>query len=484
MKKVLLLSVILSTLFIPFLVAADGAIFIPDYAEYVYSPSQKAAIIWDGSKETIILSVKMTMDRPENLAWVVPLPSSSKPEIAEGDGEIFYEIMRLLSPPPKSGDWGSFIHGMSGNLQGSEGVEVLEEKKIDIYDIAILRATDADVLVDWLNKNGYSIPDKAIPTLQHYADQNDFYFIANKVNVSNKYAGMSFTDNDISCADAFVDEKMPWYWYDIGYAERYIEDNIDYICDNASAEAVKVLYQLKSGIATPLKMEFEPGEPFYPMKMTSINPGIINVKVYIFSNSYLKDSSGLMKTDKMTQANPALSESLGLVNENFLTALTFDDDTSKMTEDSVFEPVAYEPLKDPYYVSPQEMLMNAVLFMTMLLFYAGMMIYYIAAPAFLLGLGAGFLGRRLENKRKNKNLRYVPLIILIIAEAILTLLFPHLRPVLLEFIMPFICINLFGFYSVGWKRGPLKWIAAAVAVSLAMLVLFWLLSFSYSFIFY
>lgn len=486
-----MLSALLSLLLIPLLVAADGCIFIPDYAEYVYSPSQKAAIIWDGSKETMILSVKMTMDRPENVAWVVPLPSRTKPEITEGDEEIFYEITRLLSPPPKSRGWGSL---MTGNLQDLEGVEVLEEKKIDIYDIAILRATDASVLVDWLNENSYTTPDEAIPTLQYYVDREDFYFIANRVNVSNKYAGMVFTENDINCAGAFTEEIGSWYMYDTDYAE-YIERTINethsrmpqYLrnagCDKASADAVKVLYQLKSGISTPLKMEFEPEEPFYPMKMTSINPGSMKVNVYVFSGNYLKDKSGLMGIDKMTQVNTAIKESLGLVNENFLTALTFDDDTSKMVEDSVFEAAAYNPARDPYYVSPQEMVMGAVLLVVMLLFYAGFLVYYIVAPAFLLGLGAGWSGRWVAEKRKTMQLRYFPLAVLVIAEALYILTFSYLHPGFFTFLLPVIGLNLFGFYSLGWKRGAWKWILAAAAISLTMLGLFWLLSLLYTYIF-
>ena len=39
---------------------ANGGIFIDiDYDEHVYIPNQKAAIFWDGTNETMILSTKI-----------------------------------------------------------------------------------------------------------------------------------------------------------------------------------------------------------------------------------------------------------------------------------------------------------------------------------------------------------------------------------------------------------------------------------------
>ncbi|NIO37089.1 DUF2330 domain-containing protein, partial [Candidatus Bathyarchaeota archaeon] len=54
-------------------------------------------------------------------------------------------------------------------------------KKVDIYDVAILKATNATALVGWLNENGYTVPESAVPVLQEYCDKEDFYFIANKI---------------------------------------------------------------------------------------------------------------------------------------------------------------------------------------------------------------------------------------------------------------------------------------------------------------
>ena len=47
---------------IPQAALADGGMFIPpDYTKHVYAPSQKAVIIWDGTKETMILSTTETI---------------------------------------------------------------------------------------------------------------------------------------------------------------------------------------------------------------------------------------------------------------------------------------------------------------------------------------------------------------------------------------------------------------------------------------
>jgi len=151
--------------------AADGGMWMRDFSKYVYAPSQKAAIIWDGFKETLILSTKIAMDEPQDVAWVVPIQSSTKPEVTKGNIKVFFTISGLLNPAPKGRGYGLF-DAMSGGTPEDQGVEVLEEKSVDIYDIAILRATSADVLVDWLNDNGYSTDDANIPAKQLMAGGN------------------------------------------------------------------------------------------------------------------------------------------------------------------------------------------------------------------------------------------------------------------------------------------------------------------------
>ncbi len=363
--SIIAIFVLVLAVIMPAGVLADGCLFLPDLDTHVYSPSQKAVIAWDGSLETMVLSTQIGMESPEDVAWVVPVPSSSKPEVSEGEMDIFYDIASLLTPSHKGGrSFGDMLP--AGNIQG-EGVEVIEEKKIDIYDIAILKATDASVLVEWLNDNGYITPNGSIPVLQHYADQDNFYFIANKVNLENKYDGLEITPQDAACLKALQDDFIPAfgiYGFPGEHAEmisHYFRNMDQYpelmaACGNASNATVSVLYSLSNGVATPLRIEFRPSQPFYPMKMTSINEGSLTANIYVVSGSYYEDSSGLFGVQSMTQAPSHITERLGLDGTSCLTYLQFHGDTQELTSDSVFVPSYYDSSKDPNYVSPMEII--------------------------------------------------------------------------------------------------------------------------------
>ncbi len=104
MKEKLFTLLLIAICLLP-LTIADGGVFVPDYSE-VYAPSQKAAIFWDGTTETMILSTKISVDNLTNLAWVVPIPSKVKPEVDEGDIQIFYDLTDLFNPIDNSKGWG------------------------------------------------------------------------------------------------------------------------------------------------------------------------------------------------------------------------------------------------------------------------------------------------------------------------------------------------------------------------------------------
>jgi hypothetical protein len=344
---------------IPQFVLADGGIWWPDHSKYVYAPSQKAAVLWDGSKETLILSTKIVMDEPNNVAWVVPIQSISKPEVTKGDINIFFTISNLLQAPSRYRGFGLFM-GMRAGLDDYQGVEVLEEKKVDIYDIAILRADNTSSLIDWLNDNGFSTPQEALPSLQYYVDRPNFFFVANKINFANKYGDLNITDNDKNCAEMMTRFSQEEYYVRRVLPQgNFVAETLtkgfslpDYVieaCMNTtvSNEAVDALYSLKNGVATPLKIEFYPEKPFYPMKMTSINPGDITANVYVLSTVPMKDTNGIMTIEKMRSISYSSQEHLNASGLNFLTSLTYTGKTSQLVQDSVFEMTYFDCEKDP-----------------------------------------------------------------------------------------------------------------------------------------
>lgn len=220
MKKILSTISILSLSFVLIVLLsisalADGAIFPPpDY--YVYETGQEAAIFFDDGQETLILTTTFRGEA-KGFGWVIPVPS--KPEVTKGSDEVLenlrkivamrYERVGILEAPMSA-----------GYKQYEEQVTVVETKKIDYLDVAVLTATDSQALAKWLADNGYQYPTDSAWLLNDYI-QNQWFFIAVKVAPE-------------------------------------------------AANAPDVVQGLAEGHITPLKIEFSAQAPVYPLRISGI----------------------------------------------------------------------------------------------------------------------------------------------------------------------------------------------------------------------
>jgi len=167
-------------------VYADG-VFFANRTKHLHEPEQKAIIYWDGQKESMILSAKVASENIKDLSrmvWLIPLESLDKPEVTPSDISMFKAFVDYFKPKL---EWGKFK---------VEGAAVLEVKKIDIYDVVILKVTQAEELVEWLNNNGYVFPDSTVPVIKEYINNGIDHFIANKINLENKF-GPTFQEIEI-----------------------------------------------------------------------------------------------------------------------------------------------------------------------------------------------------------------------------------------------------------------------------------------------
>jgi len=338
MRKILL-SLIIGVVLIPNLVWADGGVF-PDYSEKIYLPAQKAVISWDGEEETMVLSTKIKTEDLANMAWVIPIPSKVKPEIEAGDIEIFYDLVNLFGGGRKVPDLGI------GRQEGSEKVEVIEFKKVDIYDIATLKAIDAKSLVNWLNENGYIVPEETVPLLQEYCDQENFYFIANKINLANKYEDSNVEEREI------------------------------------------VLMELGQGIATPLKIKFQPQAPFYPLKISSVNEGETLIDVYLFSQTPVKDKFGVLAISQMTKNDSSIKQAFKEdydLGYDYITYLVYSGNLKNLDSDSWFEEQEYDSALDPNYISLGDRIWQVFIIVIM------GTVYYVIPLAIILFAIMGFI---------------------------------------------------------------------------------------------
>jgi hypothetical protein len=169
-------------------VLADG--FFPDsmYRD-LYESAQKAVILYGNCTgnctgnytgnctEHLILSVSWEGDA-EDFAWLVPVPN--KPEITVTDPDLFWELSEFTAiETPHGGGFGCYGATEGEGEQG--GVDVIEEQVVGPYATAILSATNATALADWLNANGYALTAEGEEIASEYIEK-EWYFVATKIN--------------------------------------------------------------------------------------------------------------------------------------------------------------------------------------------------------------------------------------------------------------------------------------------------------------
>jgi len=189
------LAVILFLLMTATPVLADGCFFPDSMYRDLYESAQKAVILYGNNTEHLILSVSFEGDA-EDFAWVIPLPD--KPEIAVTDAELFWELSDFTATEVPGGKGGfGCLGGFEGTTPGDqEGVDVIEEQVVGPYATAILSATNATALVDWLNANGYIFPEEGEEIISGYIEK-EWYFVATKINAVEEDTGDALAEGAI-----------------------------------------------------------------------------------------------------------------------------------------------------------------------------------------------------------------------------------------------------------------------------------------------
>jgi hypothetical protein len=240
MKKKLIAAPLIAVLFLLSTTAApvlaDGGFFPDSMYRDLYESAQKAVILYGNGTEHLILSVSFEGDA-EDFAWVIPVPD--KPEIAVTDPDLFWELSDLTATEiPKNGGGFGCLGGTEGEME-EEGVDVIEEQVVGPYATAILSATNATALADWLNANGYIFPEDGEEIVSEYIEK-EWYFVATKIN-------------------AIVDVDLFWY----------------------GGEASEALAE---GAIEPIILSFASDEIVYPLRITSLSATAPEVLLYVFTD--------------------------------------------------------------------------------------------------------------------------------------------------------------------------------------------------------
>jgi hypothetical protein len=186
-------------------VFADGGFFPDSMYRDLYESAQKAVILYGNCTgdctgnctgnctEHLILSVSWEGDA-EDFAWVVPVPNM--PEIAVTNAELFWELSDFTATevPGGGGGFGCFYYAAEGE---GDGVDVIEEKVVGPYSTAILSATNATALAEWLNANGYVFPEEGEEIITEYIEK-EWYFVATKINAVDEDTGYALAEGAIA----------------------------------------------------------------------------------------------------------------------------------------------------------------------------------------------------------------------------------------------------------------------------------------------
>ncbi|WP_037836522.1 DUF2330 domain-containing protein [Streptomyces sp. NRRL S-244] len=175
-----LLATQLGSLISPAYACGCGAMIPEGYAR-IGVERETSVVRFDGRTEQIVMRFVVRGDAPR-AAWIMPVPGRATVEL--GDGEMFRQLTWLTRPEyktrgyfwPRDRDWPfSSTNGDSVGAAlpgaGAPAVGVVGREQLGDFDVARLTATDPDALRNWLEANGFKLPDGLATELKPYVDQ-------------------------------------------------------------------------------------------------------------------------------------------------------------------------------------------------------------------------------------------------------------------------------------------------------------------------
>ncbi|MET9689807.1 DUF2330 domain-containing protein [Streptomyces sp. NPDC006514] len=176
-----LLATQLGALVNPAYACGCGAM-VPDGQSRIAVDRETSVVRWDGRTEQIVMRFTVGGDA-HRAAWIMPVPGRATVEL--GDGKMFDELGRLTRPEhktrgyfwPRDRDWpfssGGMRDGAGAPAPGAAAppVGVVGREQLGAFDVARLTATDPDALKNWLESNGFKLPDRLATEVKPYVDQ-------------------------------------------------------------------------------------------------------------------------------------------------------------------------------------------------------------------------------------------------------------------------------------------------------------------------
>jgi hypothetical protein len=228
--------------------ASDGCFMWRNGAD-LREPEQLAVLHHDGEKETLIVRAKYEGEAYD-FAWVIPVPAVPELEAVEAREptpgrpiSLFTELSMYTRERERSKAAPRVQTGMSAtpHTEASADVEVIDRKRVGIFDITVLRADDAAALVRWLELRRFKLPEDREGVFDHYV-RKGWYFVACRIG---RY---ELTD--------------------------------------------KVEKDMRKGTLQPIRLSFACETPVYPLRMSALNSGETDVLLYVMSEKPMVPAAG------------------------------------------------------------------------------------------------------------------------------------------------------------------------------------------------
>lgn len=157
----------------------------PMKGDWVLNADQTVIMIWDAvaKRQHFIRQATFKADA-KDFGFLIPTPS--QPELEESGNETFETLQRFTEPQvihrPRGGgcNLGCSKAALPAADDAKSEVRVLEEKLVAGFNATVLEADDVNVLVKWLEENGYNYSPAVAEWAAPYVEQK-WKFTALKV---------------------------------------------------------------------------------------------------------------------------------------------------------------------------------------------------------------------------------------------------------------------------------------------------------------
>ncbi|WP_405893512.1 DUF2330 domain-containing protein [Streptomyces sp. NBC_00104] len=287
-----LLGLQLASLVAPAYACGCGAM-VPDDGRNMSVNRERSVVRWDGREEQILMSLTVSGDA-RTAAWIMPVPNRATVKL--GDAAVFDRLDEETAPVherreyfwPRSHDWPFDMFesdGMAGDAAPRDprsSVDVVGRERLGPFDVARLTATDSGALGDWLDENGFALPDRLDTALEPYV-------------------------------------RRKWEYVAIRLAPE----------DSEGSEGSAASTPL-SGTLDPLHLTFASDEPVYPMRLSRLAATPQALGLYVLAEHRMEPGSAIGGNEPEVTFAGRLGAPVGTLGDltaggtDFLTAVEQD----------------------------------------------------------------------------------------------------------------------------------------------------------------